>query len=176
MRINKSSDKKLKDQLKKWKSGEGEETGEGETIDSQSTDESTFGATVRSQKIKLLDMQVNDLVDEIKQRGNSLVQRPSVSNLNQYKEAMASFLKKAQDMAKQIKKLTGRRSFEDIKEGNEEKTHVIVDTIDEKMDTLTDKLMNREQERIDVNEDVGEIRGLVIDLVSTLEEARPDEG
>lgn len=162
MKVNRPSDKKLKNQLESWKS-EAKEAAEGEAIDGG---DSVFDRQVSQEKIQMLDMEVQDLVVEIKKRGSSLSERPTIPNLRQYKQAMASFLKKSLALSKEVKSMVGRRSIQDIRQGKEEKVHHIVVTIDEKLEDLTDSIVDKEQSRVDVTDMVGEIKGLVVDLVS----------
>jgi len=170
MKVNRPSDKKLKNQLESWKAESGE-TEEGEGI---SGDESIFDKAVSKEKIQMLDMEVQDLVVEIKKRGSVLSDRPTIGNLRQYKQAMASFLKKSLALSKEVKSIEGRRSIQDRLEGNEEKIHNIVVTIDDKLDDLTESIVDKEQKRVDVTDMVGEIKGLVVDLVSEVEQQADD--
>lgn len=164
MKVNRPSDKKLKDRLNSWKA-EASESGETEGVER----EDTFDRAVSRESIEILDMEVEDLVVEIKKRGSVLTSRPTIGNLHRYKEAMATFLKKSLALSKEVKHLMGRRSIQDIQQGENEKEHHIVSTIDERMETLTESIVEKEQDRVDVTDMVREIKGLVVDLKDTVQ-------
>jgi uncharacterized protein YaaR (DUF327 family) len=164
MKVNRPSEKKLKENLESWKS---ESSGDTEGVDG---DESVFDRAVSRETIEMLDMEVQDLVVEIKKRGSLLTDKPTIEKLHEYKQAMATFLKKSLALSKEVKSIQGRRSIDDIRQGNEEKTHRIIDTIDERMDDLTESIVEKEQDRVEVTDMVNEIKGLVVDLVSEVEQ------
>lgn len=170
MKVNRPSDKKLKDRLESWKA----ESGESAESSAVEGEEPAFDKAVSRETIEMLDMEVKDLVVEIKKRGKVLSERPTISNLRHYKQAMASFMKKSLDLSKEVKSLEGRRSIQDIQQGEEKKVHHIVTTIDERVDDLTESIVDKEQDRVDVTDMVGEIKGLVVDLVDKVEQQADD--
>lgn len=163
MKINRSSEKRLKKQLQKWK-----DTGEAEQTDSDDTSRSTFDETFDSNKLEMLDMEVQQLVEELDSRGQALVEHPTPTHIREYQQALASFLDKTMTLSKEILRVKGKRNLSDLREGNEQKEHVIVSTIDEKVDNLAHDVLESQQEEIRLSERIGEIQGLVVDLMSTL--------
>lgn len=162
MKINRSANKKLNKQLKEWK----REAREGEGTSDVKRDETSFDRVVSQETIQLLDMEVQDLVVEIKKRGSVLTEQPTMQNLRRYKEAMSSFLKKSLHLSREVTTIRGKRpNLQAQIRGQEEKTHHIVQTIDEKLDQLTGSIVKKEQGRVEVTDMVGEIKGLVVDLV-----------
>lgn len=169
MQINKSSRKRLEKQLKKWKNTG--ETSEG-SPDESST--SSFDETYDANKLEMLDLEVQDLVEELDQRGEALINHPTPTHIREYQQVLASFLDKSLSLSKEIQRIKGKRNLKDIQEGNEQKEHVIVSTIDEKVDELANKVLNEQEREIELAERVGEIQGLVVDLMSTLETREPE--
>lgn len=168
MRINRKSEKRLKKQLEKWKDTD-------QSTEASDTEEPpTFRETVESNTLETLDMEVQDLVDELDSRGDALVEHPTVTHVRKYQQALASFLEKSLDLSKEITRVRGRRNLDDLREGNDQKEHVIVRTIDEKMDELSDRIIKSQSREIDVAGRVGELQGLVVDLVSSLEDRNPE--
>lgn len=168
MKVNRPSEKRLKKQLNKWR-----ESGD-VSSDTSADGAESFQESVQEQEIELLDMEVHDLVEELEKRGQALVNHPSVIHIRQYQQAMASFLKKSLELSKEIERMTGRRNIQDIKEGKEKKEHVIVNTIDEKMEVVAENILNQETDNLNLVDRVGELQGLVVDLVSTINDS--DEG
>lgn len=168
MKINRRSEKRLKKQLDKWKESD-QSSGAGETEEPQE-----FRETVEKNRLETLDLEVQDLVEELNKRGEALVDHPSVAHVRKYQQALASFLEKSLELSKEITRIRGRRNLADLQDGNEQKEHVIVQTIDEKIDNLSDAVLNAQSREIDLADRVGELQGLVVDLVSSLENRNPE--
>lgn len=177
MKLNKALDKKLKRQVNKWKDS-AQKAGDSGLLESESEETEKFQKTVKNQKFELLDMEVKDLVEEIQSTGQMLVEHPTPTHARHYQRAIASFLKKSQQLSKQVKEIKAERKFgvsEALSTGRGEedpntKKHKIVSTIDEKLDNVTSAVIENEEERIDLAQNVEEIRGLVIDLVSKIKD------
>jgi hypothetical protein len=166
MKINRTSEKRLEKQLNKWK--EAGETAAEETT--EGSEQSSFEETYDTNKLEMLDLEVQELVEELDKRGEALVNHPSASHIREYQQALASFLGKAMELSKEIERIQGKRNLEDLREGNDKKEHVIVKTIDEKVDTLANRVLDNQERELDLAERIGELQGLVVDLVSSLDE------
>lgn len=172
MKINRPTNKKLDKRLKDWKA----EAKKGEGASDVDRDQATFDRVVSREKLQLLDMEVQDLVVEIKKRGTVLSEQPTMKNLRSYKQVMASFLKKSLHLSKEVTTIQGKRpNVRARMQGAQEKTHHVVQTIDEKLDDLTTSIVSKEQGRVEVTEMVGEIKGLVVDLVKGIRDQADDE-
>ncbi|MGM0381695.1 MAG: DUF327 family protein [bacterium] len=176
MKLNRALDKKLKKQVDRWKNS-AKKAGDSSLLESEEEKETEkFQETIEGRKLELLDMEVQDLVDEIKSTGQTLVEHPTPTHARHYQRAIASFLKKSQQLSKQVERILAQRKFgvsEALSSGRGEedpntKEHVIVKTIDEKMDKITKAVMENESDKIDLSQNVEEIRGLVVDLVSSI--------
>ncbi len=172
MKLNRALDKKLKRQVDSWKES-ARKAGDSDLLETE--EDEKFQEKVEGRKLELLDMEVQDLVDEIKSTGQILIEHPTTAHARHYQRAIASFLKKSQQMAKQVDRILAQRKFgvsealaSDRDEDPNTKEHVIVKTIDEKMDKILNAVMENETERIELSQNVEEIRGLVIDLVSSI--------
>lgn len=168
MKINRPTEKRLKKQLEKWK--DSDETS-GVSADQEPE---TFRETVESNTLETLDMEVQDLVEELDTRGDALVEHPTVTHARKYQQVLASFLEKSMQLSKEIERVRGRRNLSDLREGNDQKEHVIVRTIDETLDELSEEIINSQDREIDIADRVGELQGLVVDLVSSLKERNPE--
>ena len=180
MKIDRPSDRELKNELKRWKAAAGKSGDSGE-IKSATENTASFEEAVGSRELELLDMEVRDLVSEIDKRGQALIDNPTIPHARRYKQAVASLLKKALSLSKQVEKVSGRRNLNLAQalssalgdDGDpQEKTYVIVNTIDEKTDRLVNAILKNETGRIDLAASVNEIKGLVVDLLS---EVRPEQ-
>lgn len=163
MKINRRSEKRLKKELNKWK-----ESGETSNVEAEEKKSSTFDEAYDENRLEMLDMEVQDLVDELDKRGDALIDHPTPTQIREYQQALASFLDRAMELSKEIERVRGKRNLKDLREGNENKEHVIVRTIDETVDELTDDVMQSQQKELDLADRIGELQGLVIDLVSTI--------
>ncbi|MFP4686730.1 MAG: DUF327 family protein [bacterium] len=177
MKVDRTSDRELKNQLKRWKKS-ALKSADNSQIKTEPED--TFGAAVSQKEFDLLDMEVRDLVTEIDKRGQALVDNPTITHARHYKRAIASFLKKTLLLSKKVKKIQGHRNLNltralssaigDNENNPYEKTYLIVNTIDEKTEKLTEAILNKETERIDLAENVNEIKGLIVDLLSRVKD------
>jgi uncharacterized protein YaaR (DUF327 family) len=165
VKINRRSEKRLQKEINKWKES-------GETGEVSSEERSSFEETFDENKLELLDLEVQELVEELDVRGQALIDHPTPDQIRDYQQALASFLDKALNLSKEIQRVQGKRNLQDLREGNDQKEHVIVRTIDEKIDSLTEDVLNAQERELDLAERVGEVQGLVVDLVSSI---RPDE-
>lgn len=163
MKINRRSEKRLKKQLNKWK-----ESGESSDVESEESRRSSFDETYDENRLEMLDMEVRDLVDELDKRGQALVDHQTPAQIREYQQALASFLDRTMKLSKEIERVRGKRNLADLRKGNEQKEHVIVRTIDEKVDELADNVLKSQQKEINLAERIGELQGLVVDLVSSI--------
>lgn len=179
MKVDRTSDRELKNQLKRWKKS-ALKSGDGSQVSAETEEPVSFGAAVSQRELELLGMEVRDLMDEIDSRGQALVDNPTITHARHYKQAMASFLKKTLSLSKKVEKIQGHRHLNLNQalssalgdgENSPEKTYVIVNTIDEKTEKLTEAILNNETDRIDLAKNVNEIKGLVVDLLSRVEDS-----
>lgn len=168
MKINRRSEKRLKKQLEKWEDSD-QATGASDTDEPPS-----FQDTVETNTLETLDMEVQELVEELATRGDALVEHPTVTHVRKYQQVLASFLEKSLELSKEITRVRGRRNLDDLREGNDQKEHVIVRTIDEEMDELSESIIDSQSKEIDIAGRVGDLQGLVVDLVSSLEDRNPE--
>lgn len=143
-----------------------DEAKEGEGI-SQRPDETKqeFKQRVKEESLDFLEMELQDLLLEVDERGKALVQHPSVTHARQYKQALASFLKEALEDSRAIKRLQGTRNVSELKNGEDDKEHVVVEVVDDTTDEMIDIVRSHQEKSRKLAERVGEIRGLLVDLV-----------
>ncbi len=121
-------------------------------------EEPGFFDVLEDVELKALEERLAELVDEIVDAGNELSRSPTRRNLERYKRKVKEFL---QLVEKKLYKLSGRMDLETRKP----KLHVIVEEINEKLDELTKALLEAERPTLNLAARVGEINGLIIDLV-----------
>jgi uncharacterized protein YaaR (DUF327 family) len=99
------------------------------------------------------------VLDEIDSRGQLLIENRTVENLYAYKDMIKAFIDEVVNNGFEVKE---RRSFS---RGGRSKVMRTVSEIDAKLVELTNLIIKREHKEINVLKKVGEIRGLLINLM-----------
>lgn len=98
-------------------------------------------------------------LQEIDEKGKSLVEERTVENLYEYKNMIRGFLEEAVNKGLELKE---RRGF--TRTGRTKVLRTVAE-IDKKLLDLTDLILKREGKEINLLKKVGEIKGLLVDLV-----------
>ena len=109
-------------------------------------------------ELEVIEKRLAELVDEIVEAGNELSRSPTRRNLEKYKRKIKEFL---QLVEKKLYKLSGKVDLETRRP----KLHVVVEEINERLEELTKALIEAEKPTINLAARVGEINGLIIDLL-----------
>ena len=109
-------------------------------------------------ELEVIERRLAELVDEIVEAGNELSRSPTRRNLERYKRKIKEFL---QLVEKKLYKLSGKVDLETRRP----KLHVVVEEINERLEELTKALIEAERPTINLAARVGEINGLIIDLL-----------
>jgi len=109
-------------------------------------------------ELEVIERRLAELVDEIVEAGNELSRSPTRRNLERYKRKIKEFL---QLVEKKLYKLSGKVDLETRRP----KLHVVVEEINERLEELTKALIEAEKPTINLAARVGEINGLIIDLL-----------
>ena len=99
------------------------------------------------------------VLDEIDRKGQLLVENRTVENLYAYKDMIKRFIDEVVNKGFEIKE---RRGFS---RGGRSKVMRTVSEVDEKLVELTNLIIKREHKEINVLKKVGEIRGLLVNLM-----------
>ncbi|EKQ53833.1 MULTISPECIES: YaaR family protein [unclassified Clostridium] len=114
-----------------------------------------FSGNFNQERHKRSEEQLNKMIDDIKKRGSKLVTTKTYVDVVMYKkmikEYLESILKFMYDTKKDI-------SFWQTQ------YFITVDTIDSKLEELTNSLLSEEKENINIASTIDEIQGLIVDI------------
>ncbi|WP_297423535.1 YaaR family protein [Clostridium sp.] len=114
-----------------------------------------FSGSFNQERHKRSEEQLNKMIDDIKKRGSKLVTTKTYVDVVMYKkmikEYLESILKFMYDTKKDI-------SFWQTQ------YFITVDTIDSKLEELTNALLSEERENINIASTIDEIQGLIVDI------------
>lgn len=101
---------------------------------------------------------LNEVLEEINEKGRELVDHRTVENLLAYKKMVKDFVEDAVDFGL---KVNARRGF-----GLSGRTKILrtVSAIDERLIELTDIILNQEQRGVSLLKKVGQIEGLLVNI------------
>lgn len=97
-------------------------------------------------------------VAEIEAQGKKLTDTQSVENLRKYKKMVKDFM---QDAIKNGLELTEDRGFN---QRGSMRVFKLVKEVDKKLIDLTNEVLDKEKQRLDITDLVGEIKGMLINL------------
>lgn len=117
-----------------------------------------FNQLVQKQEHKMQLGQLQQLMKEVDSAGERLSRSRTFKDLAKFKTLVKQFVKEAVNFGMELKH---SHSWNQFGEGRALK---LVETIDEKLVDLTEELMNKKDEQIDILGRVGEIKGLLINL------------
>ncbi|WP_431732484.1 YaaR family protein [Clostridium pasteurianum] len=101
------------------------------------------------------EQELRDLQDEIKKKGNRLIITKCYGDVRAYKNLIQEYLQSVLDHMYSVKK--------DISFWQTQ-YYITVETIDAKLEELTQQLLQEEKEKIQIAGTVDEIAGLIVDL------------
>lgn len=114
-----------------------------------------FSQNLNQEREKKSHEQLKQMVDDIKKKGNRLVITKTYADVNVYKkmikEYLESVLKYMYDTKKDI-------SFWQTQ------YFITVDTVDEKLEELTNMLLSDEKANLDIAATIDHIQGLIVDI------------
>lgn len=117
-----------------------------------------FNQLVEKQEHKLQIGQLQQLLKEVESAGERLARSRNFKELAKFKTLVKQFVKEAVHFGLELKQ---SHSWNQYGEGRSLK---LVETIDDKLVELTDELMSKKGEQIDILGKIGEIKGLLINL------------
>jgi uncharacterized protein len=118
----------------------------------------TFHDLVKNQNEKLQMGQLQGLYTEIEKAGERLAKSRNFRDLTKYKNLVQQFLKEVTDFGIGLKKSHTMDAF------GQSRMLAVIEKIDEKLVELTDELLQKEEENINILGILGEIKGLIINL------------
>ncbi|WP_066059303.1 YaaR family protein [Robertmurraya korlensis] len=117
-----------------------------------------FNELVQKQDQKMQMGQLQSLLKDIESAGERLSRSRTFKDLSKYKTLVKKFVKEAVDFGMDLKQ---SHSWNQYGQGRSLK---IVETIDEKLVDLTEGILEKEGNSIDLLGKIGEIKGLLINL------------
>ncbi|TFE01902.1 YaaR family protein [Jeotgalibacillus sp. R-1-5s-1] len=117
-----------------------------------------FGDLVQKQDQKLQTDQLARLMGDVTAAGDRLARSRNFKDLAKFKMLVKRFVKETVEYGMNLKQ---SHSWNEFGEGRKLR---LVETIDEKLATLTESVMKSEKDSIDVLDQIGEIKGLLINL------------
>jgi hypothetical protein len=103
---------------------------------------------------------LEELLDEVHQRGQTLADSQSLENIKRYRQAVSEFLSYVVDNMLTVEEQTSggnilrRKRFTQVK------------IIDRKLESLLQGVLQNQVKQLDLLERINEIRGLLVDLVT----------
>ena len=110
----------------------------------------------------IVDEEVKRSLDEVLSRideiSQQLTEAPTYENVLSYTRAVKDFMEEV------IQKLYRRTERFGIKTRKGQKIYTLVQTVDEKLSALTEKVLESQADSLGLASQVGEIRGMLVDL------------
>ncbi|OZI12141.1 hypothetical protein CEW92_08220 [Bacillaceae bacterium SAS-127] len=123
-----------------------------------SNGQSKFSTIVQQQGEQLKTDQIQRLLTDIEGAGKRLAHSRTFQDLAKYKTLVRRFVRETVEFGMNLK---NSHTWNQFGEGRKLKT---VETIDEKLIELTEDVMNKEKKSVDLLGQIGEIKGLIINL------------
>lgn len=117
-----------------------------------------FSTMVQKHDQRLQFDALNKLLSDIQGAGDRLVRSRTFKDLSKYKALVKKFVKEAVDFGMDLKQ---SQSWNQYGQSRPLKT---VQTIDDKLLQLTEEIMHKEKDGISILGQIGEIKGLLINL------------
>ncbi|WP_297521220.1 YaaR family protein [uncultured Clostridium sp.] len=114
-----------------------------------------FSQSFNDAKDRKSDEQLKKMIDNIKNKGNKLVLTKCYADVRAYKRLIKEYLT---EVLEDMYKIKNNTSFWQTQ------YFITVDTIDEKLEELTQILLADEKENISVAATIDEIQGMIVDI------------
>lgn len=120
--------------------------------------ELTFSSKLTEESNTAYIRHIEELVGQIEKQGQRLAERADIGEMQKYREMITKLMNE-----------TVSNGFAFHKEGKigvngRSKIFAIIKTVNEKLDMLTKKVLEKEKENIDLLNDIDDIRGLLVDM------------
>lgn len=121
-------------------------------------DPASFRSVFNQKQTDLTLESLNQMMQEIEDYGNKLVESRTIENLMKYKKIVKDFMN---DIVKNGLQLKEQRSFGQF---GSSKIYKLVKEVDKKLVEVTDVVLDKQQQGLDLLGLVGEIKGMLINL------------
>lgn len=106
--------------------------------------------------------QLEEILDDLYQLGESLKNEQTISNLKKYRESIRHFFKYVVSNGIEAEKIAGIRNPRTM----EQKQYTLVKVVDGKLEKLAAYILSSQKSQIDILKGVDEIYGLLVNLTS----------
>ncbi|MGQ9631959.1 MAG: YaaR family protein [bacterium] len=118
----------------------------------------SFAETLQVSKDTVVREELDRILAEIDKQGAIFIENPVAAELLRYKDLVRQFMREVVENMYDVREtVSGRYSIR-------QKIYVIVNTVDRKLEDLTEALLERQAEALDLMSRIDEIRGLLLDL------------
>lgn len=119
---------------------------------------SSFQEQITRAQGRMAEERLNRLLGDIDRQGEILAERLTFNELVKYKKLIRAFLDEA------VKNSFRNEESRSWNRGGRPKVYLLVNRIDERLSQLTEEILSREKDALNILKIVGEIKGLLIDL------------
>ena len=98
---------------------------------------------------------LQEILTSIKKKGNKIIVTKTINDVVEYKSLVKDYLKKVFNDMYSLNKCTDTFNS---------KYYLTVETVDEKLKELTDKIINNEKDNISILNTIDEIQGLIVSV------------
>ncbi|WP_238389598.1 YaaR family protein [Virgibacillus sp. MSP4-1] len=117
-----------------------------------------FHSAIRTEQQQMRETELKRLLEQITAQGDKVARFRSFKDLSKFKGLVKQFVKEAVQYGLDLKQT---RNFS---MNGQSRKLTTVDTIDEKLVELTDSVFDQEKKSMDILEQIGEIKGLLVNL------------
>ena len=107
-----------------------------------------------------LQARLNSLMEEITMQGNKLAKKRDIKDMKKYRGLIKEFMNEIVSRSHSF----SRENFLDRK--GRHRVYGIIRLVDENLDELAQELMKDEQDHLTILNKIGEIRGLLLDILT----------
>lgn len=117
-----------------------------------------FRSKLTTEKESAYLKRIEALIGDVERQGKKLTERADMAEMQKYREMITSLINE-----------TVSNGFAFAKEGRigvngRSKIFAMIRTVNEKLDSMTKKILSEEKENINLLDDVDDIRGLLVDM------------
>ncbi|MBN1897897.1 MAG: YaaR family protein [Spirochaetes bacterium] len=141
--------KSIKDRIKSAKKKKGE-------ISLKQT--SFYDKLLEVQDVESAKLELDQLLEEIDSAGREFAHTPTLETLRKYKSLVKGFLETVIKKIYKIKEKMGRKYW------LKQKVYIVIEKINDRLEKLTNYILKKEAEHIDLLATLDEIRGLLVDM------------
>lgn len=130
-------------------------------VDSPKVNNNSFLGALNEVEMEFVMEKLEEEIKDLEDMGKELVQSPNFNKLEKYKAKIKSFLQQALQKMYKIENKNGLKKF-----GKEQKVFVSIEQLDKKLEELTLKFMENQEEAINLIQEVEGITGLLYSVLA----------